>query len=65
MLNRLLAAPRTFTALRPLLSLFAVGTRGALPEAESLGILPIPLREALSFDVGVLPEEVRRRAFVA
>lgn len=63
-LNRLLAAPGTFAALRPLLPLVALGTRGALPEAESLGILPVPVREALSFDVDALPEEVRRRAFV-
>jgi hypothetical protein len=64
-LNRLLAGAGAFTALRPLLPLFALGTRGALPEAESLGILPVPAREALSFDVGALPAEVRRRAFVA
>src|SRR5262249_27177400 len=64
-LNRLLAGPGTFSALRPLLPLLALGTRGALPEAESLGILPIPVREALSFDVRALPEEVRHRAFVA
>ena len=64
-LNRLLARAGTFAALRPLLPAVALGTRGALPEAESLGILPVPVREALSFDVGVLPDEVRRRAFVA
>ena len=64
-LNRLLAGAGTFTALRPLLSVVALGTRGALPEAESLGILPVPVRDAVSFDVGRLPEEVRRRAFVA
>jgi hypothetical protein len=64
-LNRLLAGPGTFAALRPLLPVVALGTRGALPEAESLGVLPVPPRDALSFDVRALPEEVRRRAFVA
>jgi hypothetical protein len=64
-LNRLLAAPGTFAALRPLLPLVALGTRGALPEAEALGILPVPVRDVLSFDIGALPDEVRRRAFIA
>ena len=64
-LNRLLAGPGTFSALRLLLPLFALGTYGALPEAESLGILPLPPRDVLSFDLGALPAEVRRRAFVA
>ncbi len=63
--NRLLADTATFAGLRPLLRLMALGTRGALPEAEALGMLPIPTSEVLSFDVGALPEEVRRRAFVA
>jgi hypothetical protein len=63
--NRLLAAPGTFVALRALLPLVAFGTRGALPEAESVGILPVPARDALSFDVASLPEEIRRRAFIA
>jgi hypothetical protein len=64
-LNRLLAAPGTFLALRALLPLVAMGTRGALPEAESLGILPVPPREAVSFDASDLPAEIRRRAFIA
>jgi hypothetical protein len=63
--NRLLAGPGAFSALRPLVALFALGTRGALPEAEAIGILPISPREALSFDPAALPEEVRRRAFLA
>jgi hypothetical protein len=63
--NRLFAAPGTFAALRALLPLFALGTRGALPEAESLGILPLRPRDVLAFDVGALPEEIRRRAFIA
>jgi hypothetical protein len=64
-LNRLLAAPGTFAALRAILPVVALGTRRALPEAEALGILPVPVREALSFDATVLPEHVRRRAFIA
>jgi len=64
-LNRLLAMPGTFAALRGLLPVLALGTRGALPEAEQLGILPLPVGEALSFDVATLPAEVRRRAFLA
>jgi hypothetical protein len=63
--NRLLSVGGTFAVLRRLLPLFALGTRGALPEAEALGMLPLPVREVLSFDVGALPQEVRRRAFVA
>jgi hypothetical protein len=62
--NRLLAAGGAFAALRPILPLIALGTRGVMPEAEALGILPVPVGEALSFDLGALPEEVRRRAFV-
>jgi hypothetical protein len=64
-LNRLLARPGTFAALRPLLPVVAWGTRGALPEAESLGILPISPRDSVSLDLAALPEAVRRRAFVA
>ncbi len=63
--NRLLAGQGGFAALRAILPVVALGTRGALPEAERLGILPVPVREAASFDLSSLPEEVRRRAFVA
>jgi hypothetical protein len=63
-LNRLLAPPGTLDAMRPLMPLFALGTRGALPEAEALGILPLPARDVFAFDARTLPEEVRRRAFV-
>ncbi len=63
--NRLLSDAGTYVALRPLLRVLALGTRGALPEAEALGVFPIPAGELLSFDVGALPDEVRRRAFVA
>jgi hypothetical protein len=63
--NRLLADGSTFAGLRPLLRLLAIGTRWALPEAEALGMGPIPISEVLSFDIGALPAEVRRRAFVA
>ena len=41
-LNRLLAATGTFAALRAVLPLVALGTRGALPEADSLGISRSP-----------------------
>jgi hypothetical protein len=64
-LNRLLATRGTFTALRGIVPAIALGTRGALPEAEALGILPVPVREAWTFDVRSLPAEVRRRAFLA
>jgi hypothetical protein len=63
--NRLLSGAGTFVALRPLLRVLALGTRGALPEAEALGVFPIPAADMLSLDVGALPDEVRRRAFVA
>ena len=63
--NRLIATPGTFVALRGLLAAVAFGTRGAAPEAEALGILPVPVREAWDVDPGNLPAEVRRRAFVA
>jgi hypothetical protein len=63
--NRLIATPGTFAALRTLLAAVAVGTRGAFPEADELGILPLPVREAWDVDPGKLPAEVRRRAFVA
>jgi hypothetical protein len=63
--NRLIATPGTFAALRTLLAAVAVGTRGAAPWAEELGILPLPVRDAWNVDPGNLPAEVRRRAFVA
>jgi hypothetical protein len=63
--NRLTAEPGTFAALRAVLPAVALGTRGALPEGELLGILPVPVREAWGFEPAALPEEVRRRAFVA
>jgi hypothetical protein len=63
--NRLIAPAATFAALRGVLAAIAFGTRGAAPEAEALGILPIPLREAWDVDAAKLPEEVRRRAFIA
>jgi hypothetical protein len=65
-LNRLLARAGTFAALRALLPAFAIGTAGTLPEAVMLGVLPVPMRDAMSFDVTRdVPDEVRRRAFVA
>jgi hypothetical protein len=64
-LNRLLAFPSTFAAVRGLLPIITLGTHGALPEAEVLRILPIPVREVASFELRTLPEEVRRRAFIA
>ncbi len=63
--HRLIARPGTFGALHALLPAVALGTRGALREAELLGILPVPVREAWSLDVRKLPDEVRRQAFVA
>ena len=64
-LNRLLATRGTFSALRAIVPAIALGTRGALPEAEALGILPVPVRDAWTFDPVALPDEVRRRAFIA
>jgi hypothetical protein len=63
--NRLAAEPATFAALRGILPAVALGTRGALPEAEQLGILPVPVHEVWNLDPRALPDEVRRRAFVA
>lgn len=63
--NRLAARPSTFAALRAVVPAVALGTRGAMREAELLGILPVPLREVWSFDADTLPDEVRRRAFIA
>jgi hypothetical protein len=63
--NRLIATPGTFAALRTLLAAVALATRGAAAEAEELGILPLPVREAWDFDPDRLPAEVRRRAFIA
>jgi hypothetical protein len=63
--NRLIAPRRAFAALRTLVAAIALGTRGAATEAEELGILPLPVREAWDFDPGKLPAEVRRRAFIA
>ena len=63
--NRLAAHAGTFAALRAVVPAIAFGTRGAMPEGELLGILPVPVREAWCFDASTLPEEVRRRAFIA
>jgi hypothetical protein len=64
-LNRLLAKKGALRAARTLLPAFALGTRGALPEAEALDVLPLPIADVMSFELRQLPEEVRRRAFVA
>jgi hypothetical protein len=64
-LNRLLARAGTFAALRAMLPVAALATRGQLPEAEALGVLPISPREIAAFDLPSLPAEVRKRAFVA
>jgi hypothetical protein len=63
--NRLIAPWGTFAALRALLAAVAIGTRGGSPEAEQLGILPLPVRDVWDLDPAKLPEEVRRRAFIA
>jgi hypothetical protein len=63
--NRLIARPGTFAALRALIPTVALGTHGAMAEAEQLGIMPIPIREVLALDPQALPAEVRRRAFIA
>jgi hypothetical protein len=63
--NRLVASAGTFAALRGILAAVAFGTRGALAEAEALGIMPVPVREAWNLDTATLPGEVRRRAFIA
>jgi hypothetical protein len=64
-LNRLLARAGTFAMLHGTLAAATAGTRGALPEAELLGVLPLSVREVARFDVAQIPEEVRRKAFVA
>jgi hypothetical protein len=63
--NRLLAKRGTFASLRALVPAIAMGTRGGMPEADMLGILPVPVRDVWDFDPQTLPDEVRRRAFVA
>ncbi len=63
--NRLAARAGTFAALRAIVPAVAMATRGALPEAEQLGILPVPIADAWRFDPDELPDEVRRRAFIA
>jgi hypothetical protein len=63
--NRLIAPPSTFAALRSVLTAVALGTRTGTAEAEELGILPVPVREAWDVDAAKLPDEVRRRAFIA
>lgn len=63
--NRLAARAGTFAALRAIVPAVAMATRGALPEAERLGILPVPVGQAWRFDASTLPEEVRRQAFIA
>lgn len=64
-LNRLLSRAGTFTLLHGFLRATAIGTRGALPEAEALGVLPLPMDDVARFDISSLPDEVRRQAFVA
>jgi hypothetical protein len=63
--NRLLARRGTFGAARAILRAAALATQGAMPEAELLGIFPLPARELSRFDPACLPGEVRRRAFIA
>jgi hypothetical protein len=63
--NRLLLGPAGLAAARALLPVVALGTRGSLPEAEALGVLPLPMAEVGRFEVRDLPAEALRRAFVA
>ncbi len=63
--NRLLAGAGAFAALRAVLPAVALGTRAGLPEADALGVLPVRMSEVNAFDVASLPDEVRRRAFIA
>jgi len=63
--NRLAARRGTFVAVRGIVPALALGTRGAMREGEALGILPTPLHEIWNLDLRTLPEDVRRRAFIA
>jgi len=47
-----------------LLPLVAVGLRGAIPEAERAGVMPVPWDEVFSFELRDIPDEIRARAFV-
>ena len=62
---RLCLGTRGLAAAKMLLPLIAMALRGPIPEARALGILPVPLAHVRSFDLRQVPEEVRRRAFVA
>lgn len=63
--NRLLMNPSSFVAARLILPGVGLGTHGALPEAEALGVLPLPLGEVLRFQPRDLPQEVQRQSFIA
>jgi hypothetical protein len=63
--NRLAARVGTFLGARALVPALALGTHGAMREGEQLGILPVPIHEVLGLDPNALPDEVRRRAFIA
>jgi hypothetical protein len=47
-----------------LLPLVAVGLRGAIPEAERAGVMPVPWDELFTFELRDIPDEIRARAFV-
>jgi hypothetical protein len=63
--NRLAASSGSFVALRGIVPAVVLGTRGSMPEGEAIGMLPVPLDEVWRLAPGALPDEVRRRAFIA
>jgi hypothetical protein len=63
--NRLSLGRPGLIAARALLPLLALSTGWFTPDAVPIGVAGIPAAEALRFELDDLPEEVRRRAFVA
>src|SRR5262249_30724292 len=53
--NRILLGRGGFHAARAILPMVGLGTRGALPEAEMIDVLPLPMRDVLSFEMRDLP----------
>jgi hypothetical protein len=63
--NRLCLGRPGMRLARALVPLLALSTRWFTPEGVPIGVSGFPVAEALSFDPAQLPEEVRRRAFLA
>jgi hypothetical protein len=63
--NRICLGAVGLAQARAMLPLVAIGTADAIPEARTLGVLPVSHRDFADFTLDALPAEVRAKTFVA